>query len=557
MSNLVTKNSEIATGGRHAPGARGVAATAHPSATAAAAEVLRAGGNAVDAAVAAAWALSVCEPSGSGLGGQTTMLVHFADGSRTVIDGHSYAPAAVSLDSVNEYQQRVGHRACTIPSTPATLDLAHRRWGLLPRRQVVTPAIKLAEEGYPVSELQSRQAKWVLPKIRLSPGANRLFLKRGRPYAPGELFRQAELAETLHALAERGADDFYRGELARAVAEDMRLGGGLLTERDLEEFTLPAEREPLQVDYRAHLVLSVPPPGGGLQLLLALKVLEQLSKERRGGTDASWYEQVALSVLAVFRERQRMPPAVEELTPRHCNLLLSEERARLVAEAARDELEGGGGEVFDVAAAASSYPRRPRSCAAAGDGAGETTHLCVADGFGNVVSLTQSIQSLFGAKAANGRLGFLYNNYLRTCPRYAHPNRLGPGCTPRSNVAPTLVLKRGPRGWKPLLALGAAGSRRITSSVLQVLCGVIDRGMTLEAAVGAPRVHALLSRAAWVEAPAAEEALLEALSRRFRKIKVRPRHSYKMGAVQAVQFTEGGMIGAADPRRDGTAAGLL
>lgn len=199
---------------------------------------------------------------------------------------------------------------------------------------------------------------------------------------------------------------------------------------------------------------------------------------------------------------------------------------------------------------------------------GETTHLCTADNRGNAVALTQSIQSLFGAKVANSQLGFLYNNYLCTCKRRPHPYQLGSRCIPQSNATPTLILRNdtsdtarsgGTRRYqqKPLLVLGAAGSRRITSAILQVISSILDRGISLDQAVGSPRVHALLNRKVCIERPAATEPLLRRLEKCFHKVKIKAPHSYFMGAVQAIQFREDGtLIGMADPRRDGVAAGV-
>src|SRR5262249_23212724 len=187
-----------------------------------------------------------------------------------------------------------------------------------------------------------------------------------------------------------------------------------------------------------------------------------------------------------------------------------------------------------------------------GEEPGDTTHLSVCDRNGMIVLLTQSIQSLFGAKVAHRELGFLYNNYLCTCLRYPHPYALRPRCRPRSNIAPTLVLRRERGGDRPLLALGAAGSRRITSAILQVISGVIDRGLGVSDAVAAPRVHGLVGRKIWIERPAASEGLLARLRALGRDPIVRPPLAYAMGAVQALQFmTDGSVRGAADPRRDG------
>ena len=513
----------------------GAVATAFAQATEAALEILEAGGNAVDAAVAAAWALSVCEPSGSGLGGQTILLVHLADGRIRVIDGHSHAPAAASPAVITKAQQRASYRATTIPSTTATLSYAQRKYGRLPAARLLQPAIRLAEEGYRVTALQHRQAVWVAAKLRAT-SACRLFLREGNPLRVGEIFRQPQLAATLRRLAVCGAEDFYLGGIARLIAQDMQLNGGLVTEADLAHLALPVEREPISIEYRGHRIVTVPPPGGGAQILVALKLIEQLAPSDFGGNEEEWYETIALACFGAFRERERNARGPDGLTLSESNRYLSEERAQQIAA---------------WLLAQRPIPRDEHRT----EGPGDTTHLSVVDRHGNVVALTQSIQSLFGAKVAHPALGFLYNNYLFTCPRYAHPYALGSCALPRSNAAPTLVFRSSASGGGPLLALGAAGSRRITSSILQVLSSVIDRGMDVTDAVSAPRLHPLLSGKIWIEQPAASSPLIAKLQARFPKVEIKARHDFKMGSVQAIQLLPAGRIlGTADPRRDGTAA---
>jgi gamma-glutamyltranspeptidase/glutathione hydrolase len=526
-----------------------MASTAFPLATEAAVEILRDGGNAIDAAVAAAWALAVCEPGGSGLGGKAVVLVHFATGKNVVIDGHSQAPEAVSKKRVGRTQQRKGYLACTVPSMAATMGYAQKRYGKLPLQRVLGPAIRLAEDGYPLTRLHCRQLKWCMADLRSSPAAGGLFLNNGRSFQTGDVFRQPVLAGTLHRLARFGTDDFYRGGIARDIAEDMKSHGGLITEKDLADNLLPVERDPVTSDYRGYRVLSVPPPGGGLPLLLALKILENFSPHELRGENGKWYEIIMRVIHGAFRECESWPMAPEKITPSFLSWFLSHERAA---------------EVFQAMDGRDSEPPGK----AGRNEPGETTHLCTADSQGNVVSLTQSIQSLFGAKVANEKLGFLYNNSLCTCPRYHHPYQLASRCVPRSNAAPTIVLANRPSSapapdrdpglaYQPFLALGAAGSRRIMSSILQVISSIVDRGLSLPEAVGAPRGHVMLSGKAHIEKPALAGNLREHLERRFGEVQVRALHSYFMGAVQAIHFgRDGGFVGMADPRRDGTSAGI-
>jgi gamma-glutamyltranspeptidase/glutathione hydrolase len=520
-----------------------VVATAYPHATQAAREILEAGGNAVDAAVAAAWALSVCEPSGSGLGGQTTLIIHRCDGATVVVDGHSRAPAKASLARISASQQASGYRACTIPSTPATLGFAQHEYGALSAQRVLEPAIALAENGYPLSRLQRRQIRSCLAELRVT-GSHRVFFERGRLLREGQLLKQPALAATLERLADAGHDDFYHGRLARRIARDMKAHGGLITRRDLAAGALPVEREPIAVDYRDYRVLGVPPPGGGVQLLQALKIIERLAPDGFAQSDDAWYETMADVVYAVFAFRERWPVHATDFTPSVHRWLLGDALAGEIADAIRRTT------VHEPLETGSEPP-------------GDTTHLSVADAHGNVVALTQSVQSLFGSKVAHPKLGFFYNNYLVTCPRYRHPSQLAGGCMPRSNVTPTLVMTGGSRSSsttgdgqatsRPVLAIGAAGSRRIISATLQVLSGILDRGLSADEAMAAPRIHALLNGNVWIEKTALSDTLRERLCRRYRRLKVKRPLSYAMGAVQAVQcHDDGSASAAADPRRDGS-----
>ena len=305
---------------------RGVVATAFPSATPAGLEMLQAGGNAIDAAVAAAWALAVCEPSGSGLGGSTILLIHNPNGRTFLINGQSCAPAAVSKATVRRRQQMKGYRACTVPSTVAALGFAHTRYGLLPLGRVMEPAIRLAEEGYAVTPLQRRQQRQCLTDLSAHAGARRLFLKDGRPFRRGDVFRQPELAATLRRLALAGTEDFYRGQIARDIAEHMARVGGLLTQEDLAGAPVPTEGEPVAVGYRDYQVLSTPPPAGGVQLLFALKVLEQFSPKDLSGKVDDWYEILAEVIHAVFRERDRLAAHPSRLAPSFYDRLFGGER---------------------------------------------------------------------------------------------------------------------------------------------------------------------------------------------------------------------------------------
>ncbi|MEZ4651349.1 MAG: gamma-glutamyltransferase [Candidatus Eisenbacteria bacterium] len=517
-----------------ATGRSAMVATAFPAATDIAVDILGRGGNAVDAAVAAAWALSVCEPSGSGLGGQAILMVHSPTLGDVVLDGHSHGPQGLTRKQVDRAQQRKGFRACTIPSMPATVGAAHAKFGRLPLAETLAPSVQLAEEGIPVSKLLRRHIQWCERSLSASEATARTFLPGGRPPKRRQVLRQPELAETLRRLQQHGIDDFYRGGIARDIVDDHAMHGGLIDAHDLAELGLPVFRKPVEIQYRGRTVSSTPPPGGGLQLLLGLKVVEALGLDG-GAADDEWHEGMAAIVQAIFRERSDWPVHPDKISGSMMNWLLSEARAEEVADKIR---------------------QRAVPVVRASEGPGDTTHLCVVDGDGMVVSLTQSIQSLFGAKVMNERLGFFYNNYLTTCPRYRHPSRLRRNAMPQSNAAPTIVFEGDGADRRPVLIVGSAGSRRITSSILHTITNVLDRGMSLFDALDAPRVHATLSGRPMVEKRAATPELLTRLEARFRPARIKAERSYSMGAVQAIASSQDGWVGAADPRREGTASGF-
>jgi gamma-glutamyltranspeptidase/glutathione hydrolase len=468
------------------------------------------------------------------------MLVHFPDGRVVVVDGHSHAPSSVSTKSVKKSAQRSGYCSTTIPSTPATLGLAGEKFGRLPLPEVLAPAIQLATEGYTVSSLMRKQIQWCKTKLLQDRAASQLLLKKGKAPRKGTIFRQEKLGALLLRLASSGVADFYQGETAGIISEDMRLNGGLITEEDLASLQVPVIREPIRTSFLDYEIVSVPPPGGGLQLLQSLKVFEILCTQ--GGfidcTIDTWYRTIARILQVVYRDRLSWPFKPEEMTDSMHRWLVSEDRARELAFLVKKE--------SDLAVDDDSEEE------------GDTTHLCVADSDGMVVCLTQSIQSLYGAKVACEPLGFFYNNYLSTIPRHGKHLKLESNVSPRSNVAPTFVYHASNEGSNtPVLALGAAGSRRITSSIFQVILNQLVLKLPLDVAVDAPRVHGTLSGKAYLERRIASEEMLGGLAGSFRETEVKSARSYAMGGVQAIgRAGTNAWVGSADPRREGNAGGL-
>ena len=510
---------------RIATSEHGMVSTAHYSATAAGVKILEQGGNAIDAAVAAALALGVCEPAASGLGGQTMMLVHYrASGTTVAIDGSSRAPNRAVIDSFANLRsdRRRGHLATTVPSSVATYAHVLERYGRLSWVTVIEPAIVLAEEGYEVSLLQHRLTRRERKHLQ-SRSAGPLFLHDGRRVRrAGTKLVQPALAATLRRLADRGYEDFYLGETARLIHEDMEANGGILRADDLAQIPHPIEREPLAGRFRRNRLLTMPLPGAGRTLVEMLNIHQSLPRELQDidtPEGAVCLAQTIRQALIDRRDRPFDPNLYSQVSDKQMlNRRYAQQVARQIAEI---------------------------------HSPGETTHLSAMDSDGNVVALTQSIENVYGSCAASPHLGFLYNNYMSAFDYEdpAHPYYLRPNAVPWASVAPTIVLKDD----TPWLAIGSPGSERIPPTILQVLHRL--QGCPPLAAVDAPRIHCSLQGVVSVEASRIATDVLTALEGAGFELNRREPYSFYMGCVQMVMNEGGRLIGVADPRRDGAAAG--
>ena len=503
----------------------GMVATAHWCATEAGREILAEGGNAVDAAVAASLALGVCEPAASGIGGQTMMLVHTVEPRRTfALDGSSRAPNRATPEAVQESAIRLrGHSATTVPSTLATLDYALRHYGTMKFSRVIRPAIRLADEGYPVSVLQHRLAKREVKHLKNGTAAH-FFLRNGvRPHSAGSTFAQPVLAETMRRIAKRGVKDFYRGQIARQIHEDMQANGGLLHQDDLAQIPQPIERRPVSCHFRGYRVITFPPPGAGRTLVEMLNILENLPEKLHRVDTPEGAVTLAEVIRRAFldrRDRPYDPSFYAQIDDRH---MMSIEYAKQAAAQIQKRIKTHG----------------------------ETTHLSVMDRYGNVVALTQSIERVFGSFAASPDLGFLYNNYMSAFEYQdiAHPYYLRPNAVPWASVAPTIVF----RGRRPWAVLGSPGSERITPSIMQVLLRL--QHQPPYDAVAGPRLHCSIAGVVSLEAARLRDDIPRALERRGFTIRRRDPYSFYLGCVQLVVRDGKTFLGVADPRRDGAAGG--
>ncbi len=498
----------------------GMVSSQHYLATEAGVEMLARGGNATDAAVATALALGVCEPSASGLGGQTMMLIHLARTRKTIaLDGSSRAPHRAIPDSLSKPERRRGYRACTVPTTPRTLAYALKRYGSLRWSEAIGPAIRLAEEGYEITQLQRALTTSQLRHL-LEGTAGRFFLKKGtKLYRVGQRFRQPVLADTLRRLAKKGAKDFYTGGIAELIDQDMVRNEGLIRKDDLAQVHPPIERRPVACWFEGLRVMTFPPPGAGRTLIEMLNILSHLPRRYRNPDRPEAALMLARVMQQAYRDRRDRPFDPTYYAQISSKKMLSTEYASRIARRIRTQ--------------------------------GETTHVSVMDRLGNAVGLTQSIERVYGSCCATGELGFLYNNYLMAFEHedISHPYYLRPNAVPWASVAPTIVF----RGRKPWLVIGSPGSERITASIFQVLLR-LHRQTPLQA-VDAPRLYCNLKGQVSVEASRMSDDIPILLEKNGFTVDVRDPYSFYLGCVQLVMCEGDSYVGVADPRRDGAAGG--
>ncbi|MGA9972478.1 MAG: gamma-glutamyltransferase [Candidatus Acidiferrales bacterium] len=449
--------------------------------------VLRAGGNAVDAAVAVGFALAVTHPYAGNLGGGGFMLIRMADGRATFIDFREKAPGRASrnmyLDAAGNptNDSVVGWRAAGVPGTVRGFELAHEKYGRKPWAELVNPAVALAEKGFPVSRWQMNSWKRSAPLLSQFPESQRIFLKGGAFYDWQETFRQPELARTLERIARLGAQDFYEGETAHLLASAMTKNGGLITLADLHDYKA-VERTPLERDYKGYRVITSPPPSsGGVGLLQMLAMLNGTGYEKYGAGSAEAYHYMAEAMRRSFADRSQYlgdpdfvkNPIAALLDPAYV-------RSRTAT--------------IDPEHATPSDQVNPGL--PAGSEGTNTTHYNIVDDEGNAVSVTYTLNNGYGSGVTVPGLGFLLNDEMDDfSAKPGSPNMFGlvqgeanaiaPGKRPLSSMVPTIILKDG----KPFLVLGAPGGPVIITAVLQAILNVIDFGMNAQDAVDFARVH--------------------------------------------------------------------
>lgn len=525
-------------------------ATRETHATAAGVAVLKAGGNAVDAAVAVGLALAVTHPSAGNLGGGGFMLVRFADGRATFLDFRERAPERASRDMYLDGAGKptgesvVGYRAAGVPGTVAGLALAHRKWGRKPWADLVTPAVELAARGFPVSYRLSQSLGGATAKLLgRFPESRRIFLRNARPFEPGERLVQPDLARTLERIRQSGAKDFYQGETARLLAADMEKHGGLVTLADLKNYQ-PVERKPLEGAYRGYGIATAPPPSsGGVGILQMLGVLEGSGYEKSGAGSAASVHFLAETMRRYFADRAEYLGDPDFVKVPVAALLDKRYTARLRASIGERATPSAQVKAGNLAPYESS----------------ETTHYSIVDSEGNAVAVTYTLNNSFGCGATATGLGFLLNDEMDDfsakpgAPNYyglvqGEANAIAPRKRPLSSMTPTIVTK----GGGLFLVLGSPGGPTIINTVLEVLVNVLDFGMNVQQATDWPRFHhQWLPDELRLERGFSPDTvkLLEARGHPVRWVA-------SQGEVAAILWDGQWLQGAADSRSEGTAEGF-
>ena len=541
-------------------------ASVHPLASQAGVDIMQAGGNAVDAAVATGFALAVVHPPAGNLGGGGFMLIRTADGATHFIDYREKAPAAATANmyldaqgNVIENASLVGYKAIGVPGSVAGLAYAQKKYGKLPLAQVMAPAIKLARDGYALAWEDAEDlhdddlAKFAESK--------RIFQRGGNYYKAGEVLRQPELARTLERIA-KDPEDFYHGAMARELAAVIHKGGGLITAEDLAQYEVK-EREPIRGNYRDYDVISAPPPSsGGIALVEILNILEGYDLAKAGNRSAQSIHLTVEAFRRAFFDRAEFlgDPDFSKIP---------------VAQLIDKKYAAGWRESIDLQHATPSdglhrpevfneleryAESHPQPVAAAREPQ-NTTHYSVVDPAGNAVAVTTTLNNSFGSRVTAEGLGFLLNDEMDDfASKQGVPNAygliqgpanaIGPGKRPLSAMTPTIVLKDG----KLFLVLGSPGGPTIITTVANVLMGVVDYGLDIQEAVNAPRFHHQ-----WIpDGILAEDRLsidtLALLRTKGHKIKME--HFWGDAECIEVDPKTGERLGASDGRNNGKAVGF-
>jgi gamma-glutamyltranspeptidase/glutathione hydrolase len=476
-----------------------IVTSVHELASRAGVEILRSGGNAIDAAVATGFALAVVHPQAGNIGGGGFMLFRTSDGKNHFLDFREKAPAAATehmyLDAqgnVVKDSSLVGYKAVGVPGSVAGLIYAEKQYGKLSIEKVMAPAIKLARDGFPLAYEDTQDLKKDEHLAQFAE-SKRIFLRDGNFYQPGEIFKQPDLARTLERLA-KDPDDFYHGAMARELAAAIHQGGGLVTAEDLAAYEVK-EREPVRGSYRGYDIISAPPPSsGGVALIEILNILEGFDLAGLGNRSGAAIHLEAEAFRRAFYDRAEFLG-----DPDFAKVPVAQLIDKKYAAAWRDSIDRNHASLSQTLKRPPIFTELEREAQMRSTAIPEpenTTHYSVVDGKGNAVSVTTTLNDSFGSRATAEGLGFLLNDEMddfTSKPGVPNgygliqgpANAIGPGKRPLSAMTPTIVLKDG----KLFLVLGSPGGPTIITTVANVLLGVVDFSLDIQEAVDAPRFH--------------------------------------------------------------------
>lgn len=522
-------------------------------------DVMRRGGNAVDAAIATAFALAVTYPAAGNLGGGGFMMIRLKTGATTAIDYREMAPQAATR---NIYQDKngnlikgegsstVGYRAAGVPGTVAGMELALKKYssGRLTWTQLIEPARKLAADGFPLTHALNRGLSSEQKLLNSYEDSRRIFLNNGKFYNDGDTLRQPELAQTFARLQRNGAREFYEGETARLIGADMKRHNGLMTLEDLKNY-VAKERVPLRSTYRGYEIISMPPPSsGGAVLIEILNILEGYDLAKMNPSSSEKYHVLTEAMRRAFADRAEYMGDTDFV---HVPIAGMIDKAYAARQRASINMERA------------STSAEIRAGKPAGYESEETTHFTVVDADGNCVSNTYTLNGGFGSGATAKGTGFLLNNEMDDfAAKPGVPNAYGliqgernavaPRKRPLSAMTPTFVMRKDGTLW---FAIGSPGGPTIIDTVLQTIINIVDHDMNIQQAIDAPRIHhQWLPDEIVYEPYGLSGDTVRALLSRGHKLIEKPRY---MGDAQGIMIEEktGVRLGASDPRNDGTPVG--
>ncbi len=506
-------------------------------------EIMKKGGNAIDAAIAVGFAIGVCEPNASGLGGGGFMTARIAGtGENIFIDFREVAPKMAKPDmweigndgEVINGENVIGGKSVGVPGEVAGLIYALEHYGTMSLEEVMEPAIKLAQDGYVVSPLLAGDMKTNLKELRSYEASAKTYLKSKRPYKPGDIIKNPNLADTLRKIAKGGKDAFYKGEVAESIIKAVQDSKGIMTMEDLADYKVQV-RKPVSGSYRGYEIISSPPPSsGGTHLIQILNILESFDIGCMEVNSPEYLHLFSEIFKLCYADRARYmgdTDFVQVPLKGLCSKNYAKKLADRIDMNKAQEYECNNPWMYEHK---------------------DTTHFSIADKNGNLVAVTKTIDHFFGSCVVTEGTGILLNDQMDDfAVGFNEPNSIEGGKKPLSSMSPTIILKKG----KPFAVLGSPGGGTIISTVAQVISKLIDHNMKIQDAVDSPRIADDTSNELHYETRIAIDSI-DKLKKVGHKVVALDDWDRKMGSVQAVKFEENGTLsGAADPRRDGKAIG--